>query len=107
MSIKKFLARNKLRVFIGTGFAGIITSTVTYLTFGKVWQDTFIFYGIPMLLVYACLIIGYPVFCLTTAYIYEFSGLWAEEVSHQNTTLNPEFEKLCKDVEEIKQLLKK
>lgn len=104
-STKAFIARNKLRLFVGSAFVGLVLSFLSYETFAKVWADTFSYYGIPPLLVY---ILG-PVFiflgCWFVGYEYEIQRLWAYEVSHQNKNINPEFVKVCEDIEKIKKVL--
>jgi hypothetical protein len=107
MPNKKFLARNKLRLFIGVGFLGVVTSIINYLTFAKVWSETFVYYGIPLPAVYIGIPILFVLSCWGAGYVYELSGMWAYEVSHQNTTINPEFLSVCEDVQWIRQKLEK
>ena len=103
--MRAFISRNKLRLFIGLGFLSVATAIINYLTFAKVWSETFTYYGIPSVAVYIGLPIIFVISCWGIGYAYEFSGLWAYEVSHQNTEVNPEFSKICSDITEIKKLL--
>ena len=103
--MRPFIARNKLRLFIGLGFLSVATAIINYLTFAKVWSETFTYYGVPVVAVYLGLPVLFVVSCWGIGYAYEFSGLWAYEVSHQNSEVNPEFSKVCSDVAEIKRIL--
>jgi hypothetical protein len=37
--------------------------------------------------------------------LYDTKGFWEEETSHANEFLNPEFSKMCGDIEKIKKTL--
>jgi hypothetical protein len=102
---KKFIARSRMRFLLGSGIAGIIMSFVTLLTFAKVWATTFEYYGIPMLPVYIAFPVLYMIVCWYGGLLYERSGVWGEETSFVNKTLNPEFLELYNDVKEIKKSL--
>lgn len=85
--------------------AGIFLSILNILTFAKVWQSSFEFYNIPLLLIYIAFPIGYIILCWGVGLWYEQSGLWGEENSHINNNMNVEFLKLCKDMDKIKEKL--
>ena len=93
---KAFIARNKLRLFIGLGFLGFFTSMINYLTFAKVWAPTFEYYGINPQIIYVLAIPGVIVGAFVMGYVYDRLHLWGFEVSYQNSAnINPEFEKIC------------
>jgi hypothetical protein len=102
---KAFVARNKLRLFIGASFVGLFLSFLGYETFAKVWADTFAYYGIPPMLMYALGPILIVSGCWLVGYEYEKQKIWEYEVSHQNVNINPEFSKVCRDIEKIKAVL--
>jgi hypothetical protein len=85
--------------------AGITISLMGILTFSKVWEQTFQYYNIPMVSLYIILPVGYMVLCWVIGLWYEQSGMWGAENSHINNNMNPEFLKVCRDIELIKQKL--
>jgi hypothetical protein len=102
---KKFIARSRLRYILGTGVIGALISAVNLLTFAKVWENTFLYYGIPPIAVYFILPVFYIAACWYIGFIYDTRGIWGEETSHSNEYLNPEFKKLVKDIKQIKDKL--
>ena len=103
--MKDFLARNKLRLFVGMAFASVFLALFNILTFAKVWSGTFEYYGVPSLLVYVGVPTAYFVVTFGIGYIYEFSGLWAKEVSYQNIVLNPEVRDMIENMKVIRKIL--
>jgi len=99
---KKFIARTRLRFTLGGGVIGSVMTIIGLLTFVKVWEKTFEYYGIPMIIVCALFPIVYIVSCWYIGMLYDTKGYWQEENSHANENLNPEFKQICKDVTEIK-----
>jgi uncharacterized membrane protein YdbT with pleckstrin-like domain len=106
MMWRPFIARNKLRFFIGMGFISIIMSIFNFLTFAKVWSSTFEFYGIPTWIIYIIVPVGLILLGWYLGYWYEMGKFWEEEVIHQNSNLNPQLMELIDDVKEIKAMLK-
>lgn len=102
---KEFLARSRIRFLLGSSMAGITISLMGILTFSKVWEQTFQYYNIPMVSLYIILPVGYMVLCWVIGLWYEQSGMWGAENSHINNNMNPEFLKVCRDIELIKQKL--
>jgi hypothetical protein len=90
-SYKKLIAIARLRFGLGLGIIGMFTSVIGMLTFAKVWEATFIYLNIPLILVYLALPIGFLISCWCIGYIYDVKGIWKEETSHVNMKLNPEF----------------
>ena len=101
-SWKSFIARNKLRFFLGMGFLGVFMSVFNFLTFAKVWSETFEYFGIPMVLVYVAIPTVLIFGCWYFGFWYEMNKLWEEEIVHQNQNINPQLNELMKDVKEIK-----
>ena len=96
-----FIARNKLRFFIGMGFFGVFISVFNFLTFAKVWSGTFKYYGIPPTFVYIAVPILLVLGCWYSGFWYEMNKLWELEVSHLNTNVNPEFIALIETVDQL------
>lgn len=103
----KFIARNKLRFFVGMGFLGIIMSIFGFLTFAKVWSSTFEYYGISPVMMYIIVPIGLVVLGWYLGYWYEMNNLWKYEVTHLNTNVNTEFEQMRADLAYIRGVLEK
>jgi hypothetical protein len=101
----KFVARNKLRFFVGMGFLTIIMSIFSFLTFAKVWSDVFISFGISPTMLYVIVPMGLVVTGWYLGYWYEMNNLWRYEVTHLNTNVNTEFEQMRKDLAEMRKLL--
>jgi len=102
---KKFIARSRLRFTLGLGVVGSFLTIINMLTFAKVWQQTFESWNIPMLFMYFVLPVGYLITCWFIGYFYDVKGIWAEETSHQNAYLNPEFVVLCDNVVKLDEKL--
>jgi len=102
---KKFIARHRLRFTLGTGVIGTFFFAINLLTFAKVWEDTFDFYQIPMLLVYFGLPLFYIFTCWIVGYLYDTLGFWKEENSHINRELNPEIVIIMENLTDIKREL--
>jgi hypothetical protein len=99
---KDFVARSRLRFSLGIGIIGYAISALNILTFAKVWSSTFEYYGIPMMLMYTAFPIGFVIACWYIGYLYDIKGYWGKENSHVNANMNPEFKKICADIEWIK-----
>ena len=91
-----------------TGYTPITytLSLISFLTFAKVWQGTFEYYGIPFVFV----VVLCPVLILGVAFILGHCMIHfkVQEAMQSlgNTEANKEFAELCKDVKEIKEKLK-
>jgi hypothetical protein len=103
--MRSFLARNKLRLFVGMAFASVFLAIFNILTFAKVWSATFEYYGVPSLVVYVGIPVAYFVITFGLGYAYEFSGLWEKEVSYQNLVLNPEVRDMIDNMKVIRKIL--
>lgn len=97
-----FIARHRLRFGAGVGLIGSFFSIFSLLTFAKVWEPTFVFYGIPPILVYIGFPIAYIVMCWGVGYIYDRKGLWKAEVAFGNRQQNPELMEMYDDIKKIK-----
>jgi hypothetical protein len=102
---KKLIARSRLRYAQGSGMVGILISLTTLLTFANVFQPTFEKIGIPVQAIYILLPIGYILLCWYVGMLYDTKGFWEEETSHANEFLNPEFSKMCAEIESMKRTL--
>ena len=102
---KKKIARSRLRYAQGSGMVSILISMVSLLTFANVFQSTFEKLGIPIQVIYVLLPISYVALCWYVGMLYDTKGFWEEETSHANEFLNPEFNKMCEDIEKIKRTL--
>jgi hypothetical protein len=89
-----FIARSRLRFSLGIGIIGYAISALNILTFAKVWQSTFDYYGVPIMLMYTVFPIGFVFACWYIGYIYDTKGYWGKENSHVNLKMNPEFEEI-------------
>lgn len=85
-----FVARHRLRFALGTSIIGTFFFIINLLTFAKVWEETFIYYTIPIVLIYIGLPAFYIFICWIVGYLYDTMGFWKEENSHSNRQLNPE-----------------
>jgi len=99
-STLSFIARNKLRFFVGMSFLSVIISVFTFLTFAKVWASTFEYYGIPPIAVYISIPTLLLFFSWYSGYWYEMNRMWEYEVSHLNQNVNVEFGKMITDIEQ-------
>jgi len=100
-----FIAKHRLRFAAGAGLIGSFLSVFSLLTFAKVWQETFEFYGIPPLAIYILFPIGYVIGCWYVGYLYDRKGLWKAEVAFGNRQQNPELMEMYDDIKKIKTAL--
>jgi predicted KAP-like P-loop ATPase len=79
-----------MRFVAGSAIVSIVITIVNLLTFAKVWEKTFEYYGIPPVAVYilfpACFIAG----CWYVGYLYDIKGVWKAETKFGNRKQNPE-----------------
>jgi hypothetical protein len=104
-TVVHFVARHRLRFAAGAGLIGSFISIFSILTFLKVWETTFEFYGIPMLTIYVGAPIGYFLICWFVGFMYDRKGFWKAETTFTNKNQNTEFLTMCDDVKEIKGML--
>lgn len=97
------IAKNRMRYTRGVGWAGMLLAFISTLTFAKVWEPTFIHFGIPTTVIYFGLPIAYLTTCWTIGYIDEKKKLWEAEVKYSNNILNKEWLELVGEVNKIKQ----
>lgn len=90
-----------MRYARGAGWAGMLIAFVNTLTFAKVWQETFIYYGISPTIIYVALPITYLVACWTIGYIDEVKDLWKAEYTYTNKLLNKEWCELSEKIDLI------
>lgn len=78
MNFGKFSARFTR----GFSRAGVIFGIVNILTFAKVWQGTFDYYGIPLVVVILTVPIGVVLACLAVGVFEERTGVWSGDTLH-------------------------
>jgi hypothetical protein len=96
------VAKNRMRYARGAGWAGMLLAFVSTLTFAKVWEPTFVYFGIPTKLIYFGLPTAYLFTCWVIGYIDEKKKLWEAEVKYSNNVLNKEWLDLVEQVQQIK-----
>lgn len=101
--ITSFIGRWKVRFFRGSMYAGIAIGIVNLLTFIKVYQGSFNYYGVPYLLMYILFPAAFVFLCISAGYADEKLKTWAAEVSHNNMVLNPEMKEIVDWVREQKE----
>jgi hypothetical protein len=84
-------------------YAGIAIGIVNLLTFIKVYQGSFNYLGIPAVLLYLILPVGFIFLCVSAGYADEKLKTWAAEASHSNMNLNPEMKEIVDWVREQKE----
>lgn len=99
------ISTNRMRYMRGASWASVIMTLIYTLTFAKVWEETFVFYHIPIMLVYIGIPLCFIVACWVIGYIDETKGLWKAELTYANNILNKEFTELCHEVNETKEIL--
>jgi len=101
----EFIARLKLRFFIGAAIATAISTIPNLLTFAKVWAPTFEYYGISPVIIYIFLPVGFLFSCYTIGHFWDILGFWNRENEYINRVNNPQVPELMKDIKEIKKML--
>lgn len=99
IDLRWFVSKNRMRYSRGAGWAGMMLAFVNTLTFAKVWQSTFEFYGVPPQLIYFSLPIAYLSICWTIGYIDEIKELWRTEMTYANKVLNKEWCEVCEKID--------
>lgn len=100
-----FIATHHLRYGIGVGIVGSIITVVNILTFAKVWEETFKFYGIPPIAVFTIFPAGYIFVCWFTGYLFDIKGIWKAETKFANRNQNPEILEIYENIKLIKKHL--
>lgn len=103
----EFIARMKLRFFIGWAIISIPANILNLETFAKVWASTFEFYGIPAVLVYAAIPVLFMLSCYYVGHFWDMWGIWNRENDYINRVNNPQFVDVMNDLNDIKELLQK
>jgi len=91
-----------------TGYTVIsyVLSLIGFLTFAKVWQSTFEYYGVP----FSIVVVICPILILGVAFVMGHCMIHfkVQEAMQSlgNNEANKEFAELCRDVKEIKEKLK-
>ena len=103
--IIEFIARIKLRFFIGWAIITIPAWILNLETFAKVWSGTFEYYGIPPALVYLAIPFVFVASCYYIGHIWDMWGIWNRENDYTNRTNNPQVPEMINDIKAIRKLL--
>jgi hypothetical protein len=85
---------NKLSLLMAAFNTGMLV--ITMITVKGIYIPLWMLPIAVTLLILTCIIVGY---------YFDRWGIWKELISRQNRYMNPEFVKLCEDVEKIKKKL--
>jgi hypothetical protein len=103
MNYADMIGRFYYKFQIGFSPMSYALSLIGFLTFAKVWQGTFEYYGIP----FAVVVVGMPVCVLATAALIGHymitKNIQSAMTSLINTEGNPEFAEMCRIVKEIRE----
>lgn len=77
-----FLGRFSARFTRGFSRAGVIVGIINILTFAKVWQSTFDYFGIPIVAVILAIPVGFIAVCIAIGILEEKSGVWCDDTLH-------------------------
>lgn len=106
MTLSMSIGRKYVKFQIGYVIISYALSLIGFLTFAKVWQETFEYYGIP----FWAVVVLCPFFIFGIAFILGHCWIYfkIQEAMQSlgNTEANKEFADLCRDVKEIKEKLK-
>ena len=103
----KWIAKNLWRVNQGLSRIGLIWSLIGFLTFIKVWQPTFEYYGLTVGGVFLFLGILYLGSSWGVGYVNEKWNLSRAEWEHQMDVQNKEYFKMLDDIDDIKVMVEK
>jgi hypothetical protein len=103
----EFIARIKLRFFIGMSILMVVMNLFTILTFAKVWAPTFQFYGIPPIVIEIVLPALFILSCYCVGHYWDMAGIWNREADYTNRANNPQVPEMMRDIKEIKKMLEK
>lgn len=78
-----FIGGFSARFARGFSRAGIIVGIINVLTFAKVWQGTFDYFGVPLLAVIVAIPVGFVALCILLGVFEERSGIWGDDTLHQ------------------------
>ena len=98
MNLQYWFGSNRDRYVIGTTLFGITISIINILSFAKLWVADFEAMGIPPIALYIGIPAGYIFGCWFTGFIYQITGIYAQEASFNNQHGNPEFSQMIKDI---------
>jgi len=60
-----------------------LVGIINVLTFAKVWQGTFDYFGVPLLAVIVAIPVGFVALCILLGVFEERSGIWGDDTLHQ------------------------
>jgi hypothetical protein len=97
-----FIGRQYYRLVQGSGTIGLGVSGffLVFNTYG-IWKESLQFYNIPLAPFVIAGLFGMVTMYWGGGYLMEHIGLYREYQSHANSEVNPQFETICKQVEEI------
>jgi hypothetical protein len=104
-SAVEFIARVKLRFFIGMSILMVVMNLFTILTFAKVWAPTFQFYGIPPIVIEIILPALFILSCYCVGHYWDMVGIWNREADYTNQANNPQVLVILDDLTKIKNKL--
>lgn len=100
-----FLGRFSARFTRGFSRAGVIVGIINILTFAKVWQGTFDYYGIPLVAVIVSIPLIFVLACITIGILEERSGVWGDDTLHLWAVAGWNPVELTVEVKSLKQLI--
>lgn len=101
-----FIAKNLWRINQGLARIGIVWALIGFLTFIKVWQPTFEYYGINIGGAFLFLGVAYFLTSWVVGWLNERWNFSRAEYVHQINVQNREYWQMIEDVKEIKEKLK-
>jgi hypothetical protein len=107
VTLTAFISRQLWRVNQGLARISIFWNIIGFLTFVKVWQSTFEYYGLGILGVFAVLGIAYFLTSWTIGYFNEVKNFSREEWKHQIGVQNPEYWQLIDDAAACRAILER
>ena len=103
----EFIARMKLRFFIGWTIISVPAWILNLETFAKVWSPTFEYYGISSTLVYLGIPAVFVVSCYYIGHFWDMWGIWNRENDYTNRANNPQIPEMMNDIKEIRRMLER
>jgi hypothetical protein len=100
-----FLGRFSARFTRGFSRAGVIVGILNILTFAKVWQGTFDYYGIPIIAVVISIPLVFVLACIAIGILEERSGMWGDDTLHIWKVAGWDPVELTEEVKSLKQLI--
>jgi hypothetical protein len=97
----EFIARIKLRFFIGSMLITALAWIPNLLTFAKVWAPTFEYYGILPEIVYVTIPVGFLASCYLVGHFWDILGFWNRENDYMNRVNNPQVPEIMDNIKKI------